>query len=76
MDYIIVTFKQNNSTSIDLKIPTFVPIRELLTMLADTLNVEAIKEKKLQAEPLGHILDNNLTLEEEGVSNGALLTVV
>ncbi len=76
MDYIIVTFYSESRGSTELKIPVFVKIEELLTMLSESLYIHIGPENKLQAEPIGRILDNNKTLEEEGVGHGALLTLI
>lgn len=76
MDYIMVTFQTDNAPSVDLRVPTFVSIEELLDMLTESLNVTKRSEAKLQAEPLGRILNNSRTLEQEGVAHGALLTLI
>lgn len=75
MDYIMVTLQSGNS-SIDLKVPTFVKIEELLTMLGEALNMNIGNQNRLQAEPLGRILDNDRTLQEENVTQGSLLTLI
>lgn len=71
----MVTF-QNGSKSDDLKVPTFVRIEELLEMLGEALGIPVSSENKLQAEPLGRILNNSKTLEEETVTQGSLLTLI
>lgn len=76
MDYIMVTFQTDNAHSVDLRVPAFVSIEELLDMLTESLNVTKRSEAKLQAEPLGRILNNSRTLEQEGVAHGALLTLI
>ncbi|GGH11022.1 EsaB/YukD family protein [Paenibacillus segetis] len=76
MDYILVSFHSGSNDNIDLKVPVFVTIEELLAMLSEALNLTVSHSSKLQAEPLGRILDNSRTLEQEGVSQGALLTLV
>ncbi|NLD47422.1 MAG: hypothetical protein GX660_09515 [Clostridiaceae bacterium] len=75
MDYIMVTF-QSGKNSIDLKVPVFVKIEELLVMLSEALNMDMGKGNRLQAEPLGRILDNDRTLQEENVTQGSLLTLI
>ncbi len=78
MDYIMVTFQADSRPAVDLKIPAFVTAGELLAMLDEALNLEldAGQGGRLQAEPLGRILDGRRTLEEEGVGHGALLTLI
>lgn len=75
MDYIMITFIAK-SRNVDLKVPAFVKIEELLEMLAEGLNIHINRESKLQAEPLGRILDNGKTLEQENVSQGSILTLI
>lgn len=75
MDYLMITFYTGNK-EIDLKVPAFVKIEELLEMLAVALHIPIGQENRLQAEPLGRILDNSKTLEEETVTQGSLLTLI
>lgn len=75
MDYLMVTFRTENK-EMDLKVPAFVRIEELLEMLADALHIPIGRENRLQAEPLGRILDNSKTLEQEGMTQGSLLTLI
>ncbi|QNU67809.1 EsaB/YukD family protein [Ruminiclostridium herbifermentans] len=76
MEYILVTFKTENMKEIDLKVPTFVKISEILSMLSESFNLFLNDRNRLQAEPLGRILDNGKTLQDEGVGAGALLTLI
>lgn len=76
MDYIMVTLQTDDGRQTDLKVPAFVPVSELLGMLAETLHLERGPETRLQAEPLGRILQDGKTLKEQGVCHGALLTVI
>lgn len=76
MDYIVVTFQAGPQLRKELKIPVFVTSKELLAMLSEALGLPIGPEHRLQAEPLGRILDYSRTLEEEGVVDGALLTLV
>lgn len=76
MDYIMVTFQTDTARRMDLKVPVFVTIEELLGMLTESLNLKGRPEAKLQAEPLGRILSNSKTLDQEGVAHGALLTLI
>ncbi|MCL2146652.1 MAG: EsaB/YukD family protein [Synergistaceae bacterium] len=71
MNYILVTLQWNGGLE-DLKVPAFVPVVELLEMFDD---IYGIGGKTLQAEPKGIILDKNKTLEEQGVQNGAKLSI-
>ncbi|HEX9058742.1 MAG TPA: EsaB/YukD family protein [Clostridia bacterium] len=75
MDYIMVTF-QVGKQNIDLRVPVFVKIEELLGMLSEALQITISKDNRLQAEPLGRILDNNKTLEQEEVMLGSYLTLI
>ncbi|WP_410771621.1 EsaB/YukD family protein [Fontibacillus sp. BL9] len=76
MDYILVTFQAGPQMRKELKIPVFVTPEELLSMLSEALGLSIGPENRLQAEPLGRILDHSRSLEEEGVVDGALLTLV
>ncbi|MUG44365.1 EsaB/YukD family protein [Paenibacillus woosongensis] len=76
MDYVVVTFQAGESFAKELKVPAFVTSGELLAMLSDALGLSITPEHRLQAEPLGRILDPARTLEEEGVAFGALLTLI
>lgn len=75
MDYLMVTLYIENK-EMDLKVPTFIRIEELLEMLAVALDIPIGQGNKLQAEPLGRILDNSKTLEQEAVTQGSLLTLI
>ena len=75
MDYIMVTLKVGKQ-NIDLRVPMFVKIEELLLMLSEALQITISKDNRLQAEPLGRILDNNKTLEQEEVMLGSQLTLI
>jgi uncharacterized ubiquitin-like protein YukD len=75
-DYIMITFQAENIDSVDLKVPVFVKTGELISMLSKALRLTFKEGSRLQAEPLGRILDNNLTLLQEGVEHGALLTLI
>ncbi|MCJ8011822.1 EsaB/YukD family protein [Paenibacillus sp. KQZ6P-2] len=76
MEEIMVTLQVDNGFSVDLKIPVFVTAGELLAMLAEGLQLPCGPGSRIQAEPLGRILDHERTLEEEGVAHGALLTLL
>ncbi len=76
MDYIFVTLKTKELGKVDLKIPTYVSVSELLTMLSESINMSITRDSQVQAEPLGRILDNSATIEDEGITNGSLLTVL
>ena len=76
MDYIMVTLQADTAQRYDLKVPVFVTIEELLGMLTESLNLKGNKDIRLQAEPLGRILNNSKTLDQEGVAHGALLTLI
>lgn len=76
MDYIMVTLQADTAQRYDLKVPVFVTIEELLGMLTSSLHLSERSELRLQAEPLGRILNNSKTLDQEGVAHGALLTLI
>jgi len=76
MDYILITLKTPNLADLDLKIPAFITGEELLKMLRAIAGVGVSLDSKIQAEPLGRILDNSQTLHAEGVGHGALLTLL
>lgn len=75
MEYIMITFKAE-AMQLDLQLPTCITSRELLLMLGEALGIELDANRKIQVEPLGRILADTVTLEAEGVSHGALLTLV
>ena len=78
MDYVYITLVADTNKA-DLKVLAFVTISELLDMLSEAsaqLGFVIGKDSRIQAEPLGRILDNEKTLEEEGVTQGSILTVV
>lgn len=76
MDNIMVTFQVGKIINEDISVPAFVSIQELIGMLSEAFSFGIKPENRIQAEPLGRILNNNLTLEQEGVSHGALLTLI
>jgi uncharacterized ubiquitin-like protein YukD len=76
MDYILITLKMPNLADLDLKIPVFITGAELIKMLLEITGAGFSLESKIQAEPLGRILDNTQTLYAEGVGHGALLTLL
>lgn len=76
MDNIIVTFRAGNYINEDISVPAAVSIQELIVMLSEVFAFKGSSENRIQAEPLGRILNNKLTLEQEGVSHGALLTLI
>jgi len=71
MEYILVIFCFEDRAE-DLKIPTFVPVSDLISLLGELFGT---KGKALHAEPRGIILDKNKTLAEQGVEHGAILTL-
>jgi uncharacterized ubiquitin-like protein YukD len=75
MDEMMITL-QTGDQQMDLKVPVFVSVGELIDMLSAALGISAGPENKIQAEPLGRILRNDRTLEEEEVTQGSLLTLL
>lgn len=76
MEYIYITLKTNELGKIDLKIPTQITVNELLSMVSEALDLPLKVNSQVQAEPLGRILANTATIEDEGIANGALLTIL
>ena len=76
MEYIFVTIQAKETGTMDMKVPSFVTVNELLTMLSESLNFSFSPDAQIQAEPLGRILEKNATLEDEGITNGSLLTIL
>jgi uncharacterized ubiquitin-like protein YukD len=75
MDEVMITL-QTGDQQMDLKVPVFVSVGELIDMLSAALGISAGPENRIQAEPLGRILRNDRTLEEEEVTQGSLLTLL
>lgn len=75
MNEVMVTFQAGNR-KVDLRLPGSVAVGELIAMLGEALGFRASREYRLQAEPLGRILDSGKTLLEEEVTQGSLLTLI
>jgi len=71
MDYILVMLCFDDRAE-DLKIPTFVPAGDLITLFSELFSTRG---NVLHAEPRGIVLDKNKTLAEQGVEHGAILTL-
>ncbi|MCL1975338.1 MAG: hypothetical protein FWG61_04155 [Firmicutes bacterium] len=76
MEYILITLRLKDREDIDLKIPAFITGEELFKVLSIIIGSPLAQNSKIQAEPLGRILDNSQTLYAEGVGQGALLTIL
>lgn len=76
MDYVMITFAAGDEPARDLRVPSYVTVGELMKMLTSTFSLSIHPDHRLQAEPIGRILDNKLTLQEEGIVDGALLTLI
>lgn len=76
MNYVFITLKCAEQIPLDLKIPNYITGAELLKLLPEITGLEINADIKIQAEPIGRILDNEQTLFAEGVGNGALLTLL
>ncbi len=76
MENILVSVKVGKRIEADLKIPSHVTPRELISMLSEALEVNLPQESMIQAEPMGIVLEKNRSLEEQGVDTGALLSIV
>jgi len=75
MDYIFITLNLD-SEQIDLKVPGFITVTELLHLLSEALGISLKKDSRVQAEPLGRILDNDKIIAQQGVTQGSLLTII
>jgi len=71
VEYILITFVCGELAE-DLKVPAFVPVKELIELLCEVIGVNG---SELHAEPRGIILDKSKTLLEQGVLHGSLLTL-
>ena len=76
MEYILITLKMPNQAELDLKIPSHITGAEFLAMLTELSGASIPADSKIQAEPMGRILDNSQTFIEEGLGHGALLTIL
>lgn len=76
MDEIFITLKIPGQNGMDLKIPGYMTGEGLLAIAAEITGRDIPVGAKLQAEPIGRILENARALDSEGVETGALLTVL
>ena len=76
MDVIFITVKIPGQNEMDLKIPDYITGEDFLAMLSETFGVKLPAHTKIQAEPIGRILENTQALVSEGVETGALLTIL
>ncbi len=76
MDEIFVTVRTQRHDAVDLKIPGFITGEEFLQILSVIIGTRLPPDTKMQAEPVGRILDNAQTLASDGVENGALITLL
>jgi len=76
MDLIFVTVKPAGLAAMDLKIPDYMTGEEFLSVLSVIAGEKLPADTKIQAEPIGGILDNARTFASEGVETGALLTLL
>lgn len=76
MDYVMIAFQYGSAEPVDLNVPLFVTAEELIAILHEAFGSPSGHDVRLQAEPLGRILNPGRTLEQEGVTQGALLTLV
>jgi len=75
MKYIFITIRIKEFET-DLKIPAEMNTAELIEALSKSYKLSLPPVCKIQAEPIGRILDNSKSFAEQGVDNGAALTVV
>jgi len=76
MDAIFITVKIPGQDTMDLKIPNYITGEEFLAILSEIIGTNLSQKTKIQAEPIGRILDNTQTFESDGVDTGALLTLL
>ena len=76
MDSIFITVKIPELDALDLKVPNYISGEEFLAILSEITDTAIPQKTKIQAEPVGHILDNTQTFESYGVETGALLTLL
>jgi len=76
MDSIFITVKPAGQSAMDLKIPGYMTGEGFLAVLSSITCQTFPANTKIQAEPIGGILDNAQTLASEGVEAGALLTLL
>ena len=76
MDAIFITVKTPGQGAMDLKIPNYITGGELLAILSEITGETISANSKIQAEPIGRILENTQTLESDGVETGAMLTIL
>ncbi len=74
--YEIITFRDGKRFEVDLKVPITYTINKLLDVITEVYGIEFKNNQKLQAEPLGIVLKNDQTLQEQNVSGGSLLTLI
>ena len=72
MEYILVTLNYSQNGSVDMKIPAFMTVDEFIGIICRVYDVSGTT---LQAEPMGIILNKNLSFAEQQVEHGALLTL-
>lgn len=72
MDFILITFNYGKSNSVDMKIPAFMPAGEFIDIMCQIFGVSG---DALQAEPLGIVLDGQLSFADQQVEHGAVLTL-
>ena len=75
MGQILVTVKTKNS-EIDLKLSGTMQIADLLKNLGEALKIEIPATARIQAEPVGRILNNQQCLLEQEVYSGSVLTII
>jgi uncharacterized ubiquitin-like protein YukD len=75
MGDILVTVK-TGKVEIDLKLSGKRPVEILLRELSEALKIGIPATARIQAEPVGRILNNQQCLLEQGVYNGSILTIM
>jgi uncharacterized ubiquitin-like protein YukD len=72
MEYILVTLQADEEEH-DLKIPSFLPVSEIIAMFKELFSEAG---ENMSATPKGILLDRNKTLQEQNILHGAKLKLV
>jgi len=76
METILITVKISGKDAMELRIPSYITGDEFLAILSEITGEKFPDNSKIQAEPIGRILENAQPLETDGVETGALLTIL
>ena len=71
MEYITITLRANDFEK-DLKIPSFISVAEFGKVMSEKYKISA---NQFQAEPAGILLKSDDSFANQGIYEGAILTV-